>query len=101
MGERVRWNGPGCMTINAPKARVVMPGDTFDADEIPAESLAAFCARPVGAPRATVLVAKPAPVPAAPRPVPPPVPAPAVVLPAPVVEAEPEKKPRRGWKGKR
>ena len=97
------------MTINAEfKARIVMPGEEFDAADIPADSLKAFCERPAGAPRATILEAA-APVPSAP-PKPPIIPleAPAAVSavapaapPAPKTEpvAE-EKKSRRSWRKK-
>jgi hypothetical protein len=89
------------MTINAAfKARLVMPGEEFDADEIPAESLAAFCARPVGYPRATMLEA-PAPVPSAPLPARSTDPVAVVAPPAPVAEPTIEEKPRRGWKRKK
>lgn len=87
------------MTINARfTARIVMPGEEFDAADVPADSLQAFCERPAGAPRATMLEAPmPAPVPSDPLPAPVAV----VAAPAPVEAPVIEEKPRRGWKRKK
>jgi hypothetical protein len=94
--RRATWNGPGCLYV---RGEYVLPGVQFDADSIDPDALAAYCERPVGAPRAK-LVPAPVPVPpivAAPiAPTPAPVEPHAVippVVPEPETEIEPVSKP--------
>jgi hypothetical protein len=66
--RRAIWNGPGCLYV---LGEYVLPGVQFDADSIDKDALAAYCDRPVGAPRAKLIdvpTPTPAPVPVSPLP---------------------------------
>jgi hypothetical protein len=68
--RRAIWNGPGCLYVGG---EYVLPGVQFDADSIDKDALAAYCDRPIGAPRAKLIdvpTPTPAPVPVSPLPEP-------------------------------